>query len=121
MGLRAHGLEVIREAVERDIKLMRLLDGLLAARGFRVLEGGELSVCCARFEPAGLSESELDALQERITADVVASGTAWYSTVLHGGQIWMRFNLVNLHTRDEHIHRLADIVERAAHAASTNL
>lgn len=119
MGLRAHGLSVVREAVERDIRLMRLLDRLLAARGFRVLEGGELSVCCARFEPAGLSGDELDALQARITADVVASGVAWFSTVLHAGQIWMRFNLVNLHTRDEHIQRLAEIVESAARAAST--
>jgi aromatic-L-amino-acid decarboxylase len=119
MGLRAHGLGVIREAVERDIRLMRLLDSALAARGFRVLEGGELSVCCARFEPTGLNKAALDELQIRITADIVASGAAWFSTVLHAGQTWMRFNLVNLHTREEHIHRLAEIVERAARAAAT--
>jgi aromatic-L-amino-acid decarboxylase len=117
MGLRAHGLGVIREAVERDIRLMRLLDNLLADRGFRVLEGGELSISCARYEPARLSEAELDALQVHITADVVASGAAWFSTVLHAGQTWMRFNLVNLHTREEHIRRLADVVDKAARAA----
>ncbi len=114
MGLRAHGLAVIREAVERDIRLMRLLERLLAARGFRILEGGELSICCARFEPPGRTESDIDALQTRITAEVVASGTAWFSTVLHGGRTWLRFNLVNLHTREEHIHRLAECVERTA-------
>ena len=117
MGLRAHGLAVIREAVERNVSLMRLLEGLLAARGFRILEGGELSICCARFEPAGRSDSEIDALQTRITADVVASGTAWFSTVVHGGRTWLRFNLVNLHTREEHIHRLADFIGRAAEDA----
>ena len=114
MGLRAHGLAVVREAVERNIELMRLLDKLLAERGFRVLGGGELSICCARFEPSGRSEAELDELQTRITAKVVESGTAWFSTVLHAGQIWLRFNLVNLHTREEHIHRLADCVDQAA-------
>jgi aromatic-L-amino-acid/L-tryptophan decarboxylase len=118
MGLRAHGLGVIREAVERDIALMRLLESLLAARGFRVLEGGELSICCARFEPAGRSESELDTLQVRITAEVVASGEAWFSTVMHAGQTWLRFNLVNLHTREDHIRRLADLVDRTARALS---
>lgn len=114
MGLRASGLAVVREAVERDIALMRLLERLLAARGFRVLEGGEMSICCARFEAAGRSDAEIDALQTRITAEVVASGTAWFSTVLHAGRTWMRFNLVNLHTREEHIHQLADTVDRTA-------
>ncbi len=114
MGLRAHGLAVVREAVERDIRLMRLLERLLSARGFRVMEGGELSICCARFEPADLSEEELDGLQKRITAEVVASGEAWFSTVVHAGQTWLRFNLVNLHTRGENIQRLAELVDQTA-------
>jgi aromatic-L-amino-acid decarboxylase len=114
MALRAHGLTVIREAVERNIRLMRLLEGLLAARGFRILEGGELSICCARVETAGGSDSAIDALQTRIAAEVADSGTAWFSTVVHGGQTWLRFNLVNLHTREEHIHRLADYVGHAS-------
>jgi aromatic-L-amino-acid decarboxylase len=116
MGLRAHGLAAIREAVERDIALMRLLEKLLAAHGFRILEGGELSICCARWEPPGRSDAEIDALQPRITSEVVASGAAWFSTVLHAGRTWMRFNLVNLHTREEHIQRLADLVARTARA-----
>jgi aromatic-L-amino-acid/L-tryptophan decarboxylase len=114
MGLRAHGLAVIREAVERNIDLMRLLESLLAARGFRILEGGELSICCARFEAAGRSDSEIDAVQTRIASEVAASGTAWFSTVVHDGRTWLRFNLVNLHTREKHIHRLADFVESTA-------
>ncbi len=116
MGLRAHGLAVVREAVERDKRFMRLLESLLAARGFCILEGGELSICCARFEPAGLSERELDALQTGITSEVVASGEAWFSTVIHAGRTWLRFNLVNLHTREEHIQRLANLVDRTARA-----
>ncbi len=114
MALRAHGFAVIREAVERDICLMRLLEELLAERGFRILVGGELSICCARFEPAGRIAAELDDLQMRITADVAASGIAWFSTVQHAGQIWLRFNLVNLHTNELHIQKLADTVQRTA-------
>jgi glutamate/tyrosine decarboxylase-like PLP-dependent enzyme len=116
MGLRAHGLAAIREAVERDVALMRLLEARLAAHGFRILEGGELSICCARFEPAGCGDAEIDALQARITAEVVASGAAWFSTVVHAGRTWLRFNLVNLHTREEHVERLADHVNRTARA-----
>ena len=90
----------------------------LAADGFRILEGGELSICCARFEPAGRNEPQLDALQVRITSEVVSSGEAWFSTVIHAGRTWLRFNLVNLHTREEHIHRLAALVDRTARALS---
>ena len=88
------------------------------ARGFRILEGGELSICCARFEAEGRSEPEIDALQARIASEVAASGEAWFSTVIHAGRTWLRFNLVNLHTREEHIHRLADLVNRTARAIS---
>jgi aromatic-L-amino-acid/L-tryptophan decarboxylase len=118
MGLRAHGLSAIREAVERDIALMRLLEARLAAKGFRILEGGELSICCARFEPTGRSEREIDALQASIASEVIKSGAAWFSTVAHASQTWLRFNLVNLHTREEHIQRLADLVDRTARAIS---
>jgi aromatic-L-amino-acid/L-tryptophan decarboxylase len=118
MGLRAHGLATIREAVERDIALMRLLETRLAAKGFRILEGGELSICCARFEPTGRSEREIDALQSRIASEVIKSGAAWFSTVVHAGRTWLRFNLVNLHTREEHIQRLADLVHQAARTIS---
>ena len=65
-----------------------------------------------------IPESELDALQARITSEVIASGKAWFSTVIHAGRTWLRFNLVNLHTREDHIHRLADLVDRAARAIS---
>jgi aromatic-L-amino-acid decarboxylase len=118
MGLRAHGLEVIREAVERDIRLMRLLESLLEACGFRILPGGELSIACARYEPTGRSTSEIDALQSRVASEIVALGQAWFSTVTHAGQTWLRFNLVNLHTREEHIHRLADLVDQTARKAA---
>ena len=93
---------------------MRFLEKLLAERGFRVLEGGELSICCARFEPAGRTDTELDDLQTRITNQVAAGGEAWFSTVRHAGQTWLRFNLVNLHTREEHIQKLADTVRQTA-------
>jgi hypothetical protein len=35
-------------------------------------------------------------------------------TVRHAGRTWLRFNMVNLHTREEHIRRLVDLLDRAA-------
>jgi len=117
MALRAHGLGAVRDAVRRNIALTRRLERLLGASGFRVLPCGELSVACARWEPSGHSVESLERLQQEIAAEVVRSGQAWFSTTRHAGATWLRFNLVNLHTRERHIDRLADLVLAAARSA----
>jgi aromatic-L-amino-acid decarboxylase len=117
MAIRAHGWQAIRTAVRRNIELMRLLEKLLADRGFTILPDGALSIACARWEPPHLNDPLRDRLQEEIMHRVVASGKAWFSTVRHAGRTWLRFNLVNLHTREEHIRHLADLVGEAARAA----
>lgn len=114
MALRAHGWRTVREAVSRNIQLTRLLERLLAERGFSVLPDGELSIACARWEPQGVDPSALDQLQSRIAKDVVASGNAWFATVQHRGRTWLRFNLVNLYTRERHIRYLADLLAETA-------
>jgi aromatic-L-amino-acid decarboxylase len=114
MALRAHGWRTVREAVRRNIELTRLLERLLAERGFTVLAGGQLSIACARFEPPQGDPAACDRLQEELARQVVATGRAWFATVRHGGRTWLRFNLVNLHTREEHIRRLVDLLDGAA-------
>ncbi len=114
MTLRAHGWNVIREAVERNIRLTSQLEDLLREAGFRVLEGGQLSVACARWEPAGVEGNALDELQASIAQAVVATGKAWFSTVKHEGVVWLRLNLVNIHTREHHMETLAGLIARIA-------
>jgi aromatic-L-amino-acid/L-tryptophan decarboxylase len=117
MALRAHGWRTIRAAVNSNIELTRLLETLLADRGFRVLEGGELSIACARWERHNGTDEVTDRLQDRIVRDMVRSGKAWFSTTCHAGRAWLRFNMVNLYTREHHIRQLVDslswIAERA--------
>jgi len=114
MALRAHGWRTIRSAVKSNIELTRLLESLLAERGFRILEGGELSIACARWEPANRTAQAIDQLQDTITRDVVSSGQAWFSTTRHAGRTWLRFNMVNLYTRERHVRRLADLLADTA-------
>jgi aromatic-L-amino-acid decarboxylase len=114
MALRAHGWRTIRTAVKSNIDLTRRLEALLAERSFRVLEGGELSIACARWEPRGLSAEATDAVQDAITREIVSSGQAWFSTTRHDGRTWLRFNMVNLYTRERHVRDLADLLAAAA-------
>ena len=108
MALRAHGWNTIRTAVKSNIELTRMLERLLAERGFRVLEGGELSIACARWEPRNGTDEPTDGIQNRIAREVVRSGKAWFSTTRHAGRVWLRFNMVNLYTREHHILQLVD-------------
>jgi len=114
MALRAHGWRSIRAAVNRNIELTRLLEALLSERGFRVLQGGELSIACARWEPPDRTAESIDRLQDAIARDVVASGKAWFSTTRHAGRTWLRFNMVNLYTREAHIRQLVDLLAMTA-------
>ena len=45
---------------------------------------------------------------------MVATGKTWFSTVRHDGRLWLRFNLVNLYTREHHIRELADLLAATA-------
>lgn len=114
MALRAHGWNTVRESVRENIRLTRLLEQELAQLGFRIVPGGELSMACARFEPSGWTEVAIDELQADITRELVASGETWFATLQHDGKLWMRFNLVNIHTRERHIHKLVGLLSEAA-------
>ena len=107
MALRAHGWNTIRRAVESNIQLIRTLEKGLAQNGFEVLPGGQLSIACARWDGT-------DELQTRIASEVVASGDAWFATVRFGGKTWLRFNLLNLYTRQAHIQFLVERVTETA-------
>lgn len=119
MALRAHGWNTVRDAVRANNRLSRLLEVELAAAGFHVLPGGELSMACARFEPEGWSVEATDKLQADITHALVASGQAWFATLQHDGRIWMRFNILNLYTREKHIHKLVGLLVDAAKKLTT--
>jgi aromatic-L-amino-acid decarboxylase len=118
-GIRAHGWNTIRDAVRRNITLTRLLERLLAERGFTILPDGKLSIACARWEPANIDAAALDRLQYEIARRTIATGKTWFSTTRHGGRTWLRFNMVNLHTREEHIQQLADLLEDTAKRVTT--
>ncbi len=114
--LRAHGFDTIRAAVRRNIRQMRRLENRLEAEGCTVLPDARLSIACVRVPATGLDEAALDTFQGQIAEHVQAEGKAWFSTTRHGGRTWLRFNTVNLHTRNTHIDEMADLVLDAAAA-----
>ena len=60
-----------------------------------------------------MSAEAVDSLQADIARDLVASGETWFATLFHDGELWMRFNLVNIHTQERHIYRLVELLRQA--------
>lgn len=110
MALKAYGLSFIRETVDRNIQLTGILENTLISKGFNVLPGSQLSVCCARWEPSDLAARETDRFQTRISQLINQTGKAWFSTVKYQGKVWLRFNIVNLHTQERHVSRLVALL-----------
>lgn len=117
-GVRAHGWATIREAVTRNIQTSRRFESNLVGHGFNVLEGGRLSVVCARWEPDDFDAAATDELQREIAAAVTETGKAWFATVTHEGKTWLRFNFVNLYVQPHHVDELAKLIAEVAHRLS---
>jgi glutamate/tyrosine decarboxylase-like PLP-dependent enzyme len=80
----------------------------------------ELSVVCFRHLPGGratagrLAASDLDAHQDRLQAELEASGDGWLSTTRLRGATWLRAGIVNTQTTENDIDRLLATLRRLA-------
>lgn len=111
-AFRSHGINKIRDMVYSNIEDTRYLESLLVKEGFKVLPSGRLSVCCARYEVSGLTNDANNLLQSRISEELIKTGDGWFSTVEIGTDIWLRFNLLNIHTKRFHIRELVTSLVR---------
>lgn len=109
-AFRAHGMKKIREIVNSNIENSRLLENLLEDYGFEVLKDGKLSVCLARWHGKCESPYEIDLTQKLISEKLIQSGKGWFSTVIHDGKTWLRFNILNIHVNQKIVNEVAEHV-----------
>ncbi len=76
-----------------------------------------MATVCLRYKPAGMAESELDELNQRILDRVNASGRLYLSHTKLGGRFALRVAIGNPRQTDAHIHRCWEILNDAARAA----
>ncbi len=72
----------------------------------------ELSVVCFRHVPAGVGGEALDAHQDRLQADLEASGDGWLTTTRLRGATWLRAGIVNYLSTEADIDRLLKTLRR---------
>jgi aromatic-L-amino-acid/L-tryptophan decarboxylase len=118
MVIRAFGAEGLAERVRFHVALAQELAAWVRAEpGWEVAAPHPLSLVCFRYAPDGVSEAERNALNERIMADVNASGEAFLSHTKLNGRFVLRLAIGNLRTERRHVLRAWELLRRSAHAA----
>ncbi|MGX1776174.1 pyridoxal phosphate-dependent decarboxylase family protein [Nocardia brasiliensis] len=94
--LRAYGRTGYREMVERHLDVAAHLGRVVdAAADFELLAPVQLCVTCFRYRPPGVAEADLDKLNARLGAAVLADGRVYVGTTKYRGVTALRPTFVN--------------------------
>ena len=109
--LRAYGRKGYREMVERHLDLAqhlaRRVDG---AADLERLADVPLNIVCFRYRPKDAKAEELDALNLRLGAELLADGRVYAGTTRYRGVVALRPAIVNWRTTEADVDMLVDVV-----------
>ncbi|HEX6717629.1 MAG TPA: pyridoxal-dependent decarboxylase [Pyrinomonadaceae bacterium] len=100
LTLQYYGSRRIAQAISEDIALAEYLGEVVSnAEDFELLAPVELSICCFRYvSDCGMSDAELDRLNERIMERVQKGGRAYLSNATVNGHFALRACITNFRT-----------------------
>jgi glutamate/tyrosine decarboxylase-like PLP-dependent enzyme len=109
--LRAYGAEGYRAMVERHLDLAEHLARRIDAEPrFVRLADAPLNIVCFRWEPPGVPEEELDALNRRLGEALLEDGRVFAGTTLFEGRVAFRPAIVNWQTETADVDLLVDVL-----------
>jgi glutamate/tyrosine decarboxylase-like PLP-dependent enzyme len=115
VSLLAHGTHAYAARISHDAELARYLSARATDHEeFEVMAPVELSICCFRYVPSGLPDTEgrdryLDLLNQRLMAEVQMDGRTYYSNAVLHGRFVLRCCIVNYRTEAKHIDQVLDV------------
>jgi glutamate/tyrosine decarboxylase-like PLP-dependent enzyme len=109
--LRAYGRDGYRQMVERHTALARRIATQVDADpDLERLAEVPLNIVCFRARPAGLSEDELNRLNQRIGEALRADGRVYAGTTTYAGKVALRPAIVNWRTTEQDVDLLVQVV-----------
>jgi glutamate/tyrosine decarboxylase-like PLP-dependent enzyme len=102
LSLRYHGLAAFRESMRKDLEqARRLVEAVRAERRLELTAVGELSAVCFRYSAGkGISEEELNYLNQELLTQLLKRGRVYLSNALVRGKFCLRACIVNHRTTD---------------------
>jgi aromatic-L-amino-acid/L-tryptophan decarboxylase len=116
LTLQYYGTRRIAEAISEDISLAAYLGEVVSsADDFELLAPVELSICCFRYVPRGITaDAELDQVNERIMGLVQKGGRAYVSNATVNGRFALRACITNFRTTKSDIDQTVEAIRDAA-------
>ncbi|MGW4841372.1 pyridoxal phosphate-dependent decarboxylase family protein [Nocardia brasiliensis] len=109
--LRAYGRTGYREMVERHLDVAAHLGRVVdAAADFELLAPVQLCVTCFRYRPPGVAEADLDDLNARLGAAVLADGRVYVGTTKYRGVTALRPTFVNWRITEPEADLLIEVI-----------
>ena len=121
LTLNYYGVRRVGEAIVEDNSLAAYLGELVSrADDFELLAPVELSICCFRYAPRNMAESELDHLNAKIMAVVQKGGRAYLSNATVNGKFALRACITNFRTTKADIEETLAVAREAAKTLATD-
>src|SRR5689334_1191564 len=123
LTLQYYGSRRIAQAISEDIALAAYLgESVSTAEDFELLAPVELSICCFRYVPKrGMSDQELDQLNEKIMETVQKGGRAYLSNATVNGKFALRACITNFRTTKADIDETIEVVRDAGRNLAADL
>jgi aromatic-L-amino-acid decarboxylase len=115
MIIRAFGVDGLIERLREHCALARELASWIEKSGdWELLAPVPFALVCFRYAPRGVSESELNRLNEQIMHELNASGDAFLSHTKLGERFTLRVSIGNIRTEERHVRVLWEGLREAA-------
>jgi aromatic-L-amino-acid decarboxylase len=112
--MRSFGASGIRDVIREHLRIARrLAEWVDAQPGCERLAPTELSVVVFRFNPPGLDEAALDALNARVIERVNESGEVFLAQTRVRGRLAIRVAIGNIRTTEAHVQRAWELLRAA--------
>ncbi|MFN2400450.1 MAG: aspartate aminotransferase family protein [Gemmatimonadaceae bacterium] len=113
------GVAAIRDAIDRAMDIALHCERLCRAENIEVLSPAQLGVLCFRVHPPGIDDAgALDALNQRINAEVNSGGSYFISSTRLRGIFSLRICVLGFRTTHEDIEGLVRAVVQSAAAVA---
>ena len=108
--LHAYGRQGHREIVEQHLALAKRLGELVDdAPDLELLAEVQLNIVCFRYNPGGVSEDALNAINERLGEAILKDGRVYVGTTRFGSRVALRPAIVNWRSTERDIQLLIDV------------
>ena len=123
LTLQYYGSRRIAQAISEDIALAAYLsESVSNSEDFELLAPVELSICCFRYVPRhGMSDQDLDKLNEKIMETVQKGGRAYLSNATVNGKFALRACITNFRTTKADIEETIAAVRDAGKTLAADL